>query len=56
MACRMAIAFASVMAGITSTMAGADGLSEFVETYEFSLSGLIREILDRDKRQEHGRS
>jgi hypothetical protein len=51
----MAIALASVMAGITSTMADADGLSEFVETYQCSLSGLIGKILDRDKRQEHGR-
>lgn len=51
----MAITLATIMAGVTSTMADTDGLADFVETYQCSLSGLIGKILDHDKRHERNR-
>lgn len=51
----LAIALAMIVSGVPSAMAEPDGLSDFVETYQCSLEGLIAKILARDKRVEHGR-
>jgi hypothetical protein len=51
----LAIALAAILSDVTSTMAGTDGLSDFVETYQCSLEGLIAKILARDKREERDR-
>jgi len=53
--CILVIALAMVVSAATSTMAGTDSLSDFVETYQCSLQGLIAKILARDTRVEHGR-
>lgn len=50
-----AIALVMIVSGVTSTMADTDGLSDFVETYQCSLEGLIAKILARDKREERDR-
>jgi hypothetical protein len=51
----LAIALAMILSGAASTMAEADGVSDFVETYQCSLAGLIAKILARDKRVERDR-